>query len=109
MTRLLALAMLAAIPGMPLRAEEAPSRQPEPADPNVAVPPVVYESPFTPAHPLVDEPHPWKAANDLVGRIGGWRTYAREASQPESRPADGSDLQPAPPGHDHRQAGDKKD
>jgi hypothetical protein len=24
----------------------------------------------------------WKAANDSVGRIGGWRAYAREAAQP---------------------------
>ena len=26
----------------------------------------------------------WKAANDRVGRIGGWRTYAREAAPPEA-------------------------
>ena len=26
----------------------------------------------------------WKQANDNVGKIGGWREYAREASQPES-------------------------
>lgn len=24
----------------------------------------------------------WKEANDLTGRIGGWRAYAREAQQP---------------------------
>ena len=26
----------------------------------------------------------WKHANDEVGRIGGWRAYAREASAPDS-------------------------
>ena len=25
----------------------------------------------------------WRDANDNVGRIGGWRTYAKEARQPE--------------------------
>ncbi|MFT3778931.1 MAG: hypothetical protein QM772_11770 [Ottowia sp.] len=31
----------------------------------------------------------WRQANDTVGRIGGWRAYAREAqaAQPESAPA----------------------
>jgi hypothetical protein len=24
---------------------------------------------------------PWKAANDTVGQIGGWRAYAKEAAQ----------------------------
>lgn len=27
---------------------------------------------------------PWREANDNVGRIGGWREYAREARQPVS-------------------------
>jgi hypothetical protein len=26
---------------------------------------------------------PWKAANDEVGRIGGWRTYLKEANEPD--------------------------
>lgn len=26
----------------------------------------------------------WKEANNNAGRIGGWREYAKEASQPES-------------------------
>lgn len=26
----------------------------------------------------------WREANDNVGRIGGWRAYAREAAQPDS-------------------------
>jgi hypothetical protein len=26
----------------------------------------------------------WKAANDEVGRIGGWRAYLKEANEPEA-------------------------
>ena len=29
----------------------------------------------------------WKAANDEVARIGGWREYAKQAQQPEDTPA----------------------
>ena len=29
----------------------------------------------------------WKAANDEVARIGGWREYAKQAQQPENTPA----------------------
>ncbi|MDO8776930.1 MAG: hypothetical protein Q7K57_51125, partial [Burkholderiaceae bacterium] len=28
----------------------------------------------------------WKAANDTVGHIGGWRAYAKEAQQPDNMP-----------------------
>ena len=38
--------------------------------------------------PYTDEPIvDWKAANDDVARIGGWREYARQAQQPATRPA----------------------
>jgi len=33
---------------------------------------------------------PWKATNDTVGRIGGWRAYAREASAPTAASAPAS-------------------
>ena len=45
---------------------------------------------------------PWRESNDTVGRIGGWKVYAREAQQPEpaspsgaAAPAQRSDA-PAP-------------
>ena len=44
---------------------------------------------------------PWKAANDKVGEIGGWRAYAKEMRQ--SAPAAGQD-QPAQ-GHDAHHGG----
>jgi hypothetical protein len=37
----------------------------------------------------------WREANDTVGRIGGWRTYLRQAHEPEA-PASTSAPTPAP-------------
>ncbi len=56
-----------------------------------------YRSAFEGYRPFGDPPAvPWREANDAVGRIGGWRAYAREtqeaaaperaASQPGVRP-----------------------
>ena len=39
------------------------------------------------------KPDAWRAANDTVTRIGGWRTYAREPLPGEAKPA----AAPAPP------------
>lgn len=40
---------------------------------------------------------PWREANDNVGRIGGWREYARESSQAQSAaPAASAASQAAP-------------
>ena len=38
--------------------------------------------------PYTDEPlGNWKAANDNVAQIGGWREYAKQAQQPDNMPA----------------------
>lgn len=56
----------------------------DPAHAQSPIPSVQYRSPFRDYRPLgEDKPIPWKAANDEVGRIGGWRVYAREARQPD--------------------------
>ena len=48
---------------------------------------VSYTSPIVNYQPFVDEKvTSWKAANDQVGQIGGWRAYAKEAQQPENMP-----------------------
>ena len=48
---------------------------------------VSYTSPIVDYQPFVDEKvASWKAANDQVGQIGGWRAYAKEAQQPENMP-----------------------
>ena len=44
---------------------------------------------------------PWREANDLVGRIGGWQAYAREgqgdaAGGTGEKPADKSNRTPSP-------------
>lgn len=49
---------------------------------------VSYTSPIADYLPFVDEKvSSWKAANDKVGQIGGWRAYAKEAQQPDNLPA----------------------
>jgi hypothetical protein len=46
----------------------------------------------------------WKEANDLVGRIGGWRAYARESRDGASvRPAGGSERDDPHAGHGESQ------
>lgn len=45
-----------------------------------------YRSAFEGYRPYTDDKLlNWQEANDSTGRIGGWRTYAREARQPDSK------------------------
>lgn len=62
-----------------------------PADPGAATPPVAYMSPFAGYRPFAHEgPAPWRGVNDEVGRIGGWKAYAREVFEAQkSAPAAG--------------------
>ena len=54
----------------------------DPTDPGGAVPAVQYRSPFYDYRSFGDSVRtPWRQANDEVARIGGWRTYLREAQQ----------------------------
>lgn len=90
--RLLGIAALA-LPGILMAA------QPDPLDANAAVPAQDYRSPLQDYRAQADEPlQDWRAANDLVGRIGGWRTYSMESwEQPAEQgaePVEGG-------GHDH--------
>lgn len=68
-------------------------------DPKAGVPPATYRSAFAGYRPNVEEKvGSWKDANDIVGRIGGWRVYAKEAREPEA-PAEGSKpMLPGPGG-----------
>ena len=89
----------------------------DPADPKAAVPPISYRSSFS-LYQAFTEPEvaPWRGTNDLVRQRGGWRTYAREAREPDgaqsptpvppapqaSAPATttpGASPMPAMPGH----------
>lgn len=65
--------------------------KPDPSDPRAITPPLVHESSLAHYRKFSDEkPIAWREANDTVGRIGGWRTYAREARQPEPAAAPAS-------------------
>ena len=66
--------------------------KPDPLDPAASAPLATYRSTFTGYQRTRDDKLlPWKQANDEVARIGGWRSYAREAAQP-------TDAKPAAPG-----------
>lgn len=72
---------------------------PDPADPAARVPVATYRSVFADYRPLGEEVvGDWRAANDEVGRIGGWRAYAREAQEVKEKPAvpAGTPPKPAP-------------
>lgn len=64
---------------LPLWAGAAHAQTPAPPAP------AAFRSAFEGYQPYTDEKIvPWKEANDNVGRIGGWREYAKEARQPQA-------------------------
>jgi hypothetical protein len=68
------------------------SARPDPADASAPVPPLVVRSALGAHRGMTDETlGSWREANDTVGRIGGWRTYAKEAEP----------AAPNPGGHSH--------
>ena len=89
-----------ALPALAMAQQKA---RPDPADPAASVPPAIYVSPMKQYRPLSDEPvTSWKAANELVEKIGGWQTYAKEAQGAESpgQPIQPSAQQAKPPTQD---------
>jgi len=61
----------------------------QPGDAMVDVPVVVYRSALSGYRSFRDEKvSSWQESNDNVARIGGWRTYLREAREPEAVPRD---------------------
>lgn len=68
----------------------------DPLDAQASVPRLVHESPLTQYRKHSDEKLvSWREANDTVGRIGGWRTYLREARQPDAAASAPSAGKPA--------------
>jgi hypothetical protein len=82
-------------------AQTAPRPAPtaDPLDPAASVPALVYRSSLSTDYRRLraDPAVPWREANDTVGRIGGWRAYLREASQPEPTAAPSAPVPPVPP------------
>lgn len=74
----------AVAPGAPIAAATSPA-------------PAEYRSAFEGYQPYTEEKTiSWKEANDLTGRIGGWRAYAKEAQLPagETGPAPAKPADP---------------
>jgi hypothetical protein len=83
-------------------AHAQPPARPDPADPRASVPPAVYVSPLRQYQPLREESvASWRAANDQVEKIGGWRAYAKEAQDAAPAPAQPVPRQPPPAHHGH--------
>ena len=67
-----------------LQAPAAASKavRPDPLDAGAAVPQLRYPPAFAGYKGIDAQPvGSWKEANDLTGKIGGWRSYARQARE----------------------------
>lgn len=74
----------------------APAAQP--GNTATAVPKLVYRSALQSFRPWREQaPGDWRALNDEVTRIGGWRAYLREAQQAPVEPASDGAGPGAPP------------
>ena len=66
----------------------AQTKAPAASSTHAVVPPAPFKSAFEGYQAYSDDKMTsWKAANDEVARIGGWREYAKQAQQPENTPA----------------------
>jgi hypothetical protein len=89
--------------------DAAPPVRPDPLDPQAAVPAVTYKSPLAGYRRHAQEPVvSWQKSNETVNRIGGWRTYTRDAARELSAPppsaTPSSPPVPSPPAHSPAQA-----
>lgn len=70
----------------------------DPLDPQARVQPARHESVLQ-RHRGVSADVPvgdWRAANDTVTRIGGWRSYLRQAAQPDAPASAPAGTSPRP-------------
>lgn len=64
---------------------QTPTPGADPLDAQAKVPRAAHASSLAQYRRMTDEKvGSWREANDNVGRIGGWRTYLREAQQPDA-------------------------
>jgi hypothetical protein len=81
-------------------AQPASPKKADPLDPAASVPLAAYRSTLSNYQRHSEQPlGSWKEANETVNRIGGWRVYAREATQPDASaaPASAPAAMPAKP------------
>lgn len=86
-----AVSALFALPAMAQNNTSAPPPQ------SVAAPaPLPYTSALQGYLPFAEEKlRPWKESNATVEKIGGWRTYAKEAAEPEAKSSQTPSASPA--------------
>jgi hypothetical protein len=80
------------------------AQQPATPSASAASAPTPYRSAFEGYQPFAEQKLvPWKEANDTVGKIGGWRAYAREANEAagKSTPPSAPAAPASPSGHKH--------
>ena len=100
MTRLpipVALRRICAVLGLLALPAGAWANEPDPLDADASASSLTYQSPLARYQSWREQPlADWREANELVGRIGGWRTYAQE---PYSEPpaAEPKATQPTAP------------
>ena len=77
------------------------AESPDPLNAEAATPALHYQSPLKAYQGFSEQPlHNWREANELVGRIGGWRTYAQEPwESPSAEPAGEPSAKEQPHGH----------
>jgi hypothetical protein len=71
-----------------LAASSAAATPPDPADPQASVRPLVHRSTLAgraaPDHPELAD---WRAVNERVRAVGGWKAYLKQAQMPDPAPA----------------------
>jgi len=89
--------VLLATAALAVAAEQAESARLPASAPATAAAAPAYRSALEGYRPFKDQPvTSWKASNDLVGRIGGWQAYAREAQGGASADSASSPSSAAP-------------
>lgn len=92
------LALLAVGIGSALAQPPRSGTRADPLDAAASVPAARHRSAFEHYRRLGDAPAvPWRQANDTVERIGGWRSYAREATAPAAAASPSASAAPAAP------------
>ncbi len=86
----LSAASMALLTAASAQAQSAPSW-------STSTPTLQYRSALAQYRGFNDQPvTSWVEANDTVGKIGGWRVYAKEARQPEPAAGNAASTKPEP-------------
>jgi hypothetical protein len=82
MLRFVPAAALALVAMSAVASPTTPTRSADPADPRATVPPLVHRSTLAgrtpPDHPELAD---WRAVNERVRAVGGWKAYLKEAAK----------------------------